>query len=258
MTELIARRQFAPLYIWLDTAFLILFLVLLLRKKKYMTVAVGLVMGLVYLAVDYGIFHLICHSRSISPGYSLFWVLFWMSMSYGFTNFAWIWLWLSRDEHLVEWSVLILSWWFCCPFLTQTLAPDAVPIVIERTTGAYHGYMAALLFVGYLGVIVYNLAQKDALRRISIPRLLVIGIAVQLGWEVGLLLGGIRSTGLTAAASLRTLTVNSLLETDLGMPYVYGLFIAYSRRWTEQFRPRPRKLSFSDRIAEDNRMARCR
>lgn len=65
MTEPIARRQFAPLYIWLDTAFLILFLVLLLRKKKYMTVAVGLVMGLVYLAVDYGIFHLICHSRRI-------------------------------------------------------------------------------------------------------------------------------------------------------------------------------------------------
>ncbi len=127
MTEPIARRQFAPLYIWLDTAFLILFLVLLLRKKKYMTVAVGLVMGLVYLAVDYGIFHLICHSRSISQGYSLFW----MSMSYGFTNFAWIWLWMSRDEHLVEWSVLILSWWFCCPFLTQTLDRAVSPAAPE-------------------------------------------------------------------------------------------------------------------------------
>ena len=130
MTELIARRQFAPLYIWLDTAFLILFLVLF-RKKKYMTVAVGLVMGLVYLAVDYGIFHLICHSRSISPGYSLFWVLFWMSMSYGFTNFAWNWLWMSRDEHLVEWSVLILSWWYCCPFLTQTLDRAVSPAAPE-------------------------------------------------------------------------------------------------------------------------------
>lgn len=127
MTELIARRQFAPLYIWLDTAFLILFLVLLLWKKEYMTVAVGLVMGLVYLAVDYGIFHLICHSSSISQGYSLFW----MPMSYGFTNFAWICLWMSRDEHLVEWSVLILSWWFCCPFLTQTLDRAVSPAAPE-------------------------------------------------------------------------------------------------------------------------------
>ena len=118
MTEIIAQRQFTPLYIWLDIAFLCEFLILLLMKKKYMTVLVGLVMGAVHMLVDYGIFHLVCHSRSISDGYSLFWVLLWMSMSYGFTNFTWIWLWLSKDEHLFEWSPVILSWWFCCPLLT--------------------------------------------------------------------------------------------------------------------------------------------
>lgn len=105
MEELITRRQFAPLYIWLDIAFLCVFLALLLWKRKYMTVLVGLVMGLVYMLVDYGIFHLVCHSRSITGG-SLFWVLLWMSMSYGFTNFTWIWLWLSKDKHLLEWSLL--------------------------------------------------------------------------------------------------------------------------------------------------------
>ena len=47
MEELIARRQFAPQYIWLDIAFLLLYLGLLLWKKKYMTVLVGLVMGVV-------------------------------------------------------------------------------------------------------------------------------------------------------------------------------------------------------------------
>ena len=118
MAELIARRQFSPLYIWLDIAFLVAYLGFLLWKKKYMTVLVGLVMGAVYLLVDYGIFHLVCHSRSITEGYSLFWVLLWMSMSYGFTNFTWIWLALSKDEHLLEWSLLILGWWFCCPLLT--------------------------------------------------------------------------------------------------------------------------------------------
>lgn len=115
MTEIIARRQFPPLYIWLDLAFLAVYLFLLLWKKKYMTVLVGAVMGLVYMLVDYGIFHLVCRSRTISEGYSLFWVLLWMSVSYGFTNFTWIWLWISRDSHLFEWSLLILSWWFCCP-----------------------------------------------------------------------------------------------------------------------------------------------
>lgn len=72
MTEIIARRQFAPLYIWLDIIFLIVFMSLLIWKKKYMTVIVGLIMGIVYMVVDYGIFHLLLHSRSISEGYSLF------------------------------------------------------------------------------------------------------------------------------------------------------------------------------------------
>lgn len=254
MTEIIARRQFAPLYIWLDIAFLCVFLALLLWKRKYMTVLVGLVMGLVYMLVDFGIFHLVCHSRSISAGYSLFWVLLWMSMSYGFTNFTWIWLWLSKDEHLLEWSLLILGWWFCCPLLTQTFAPEAVPIVIERTTGAYHGYMALILFAGYLGAILYNLRQRGSAFRIDLLWLLAIGVLVQFGWEAGLLLGGIRSAGFASfGEKLRTLTVNSLLETNLGMPYVYAIFTAYSAKFTEQLRRRAHPLSFSARIAENNR-----
>ena len=253
MTEIIARRQFAPLYIWLDTAFLIVFALILLWKKKYMTVLVGLVMGVVYMLVDYGIFHLLLHTRSISEGHSLFWVLLWMSMSYGFTNFAWIWLWLSKDKHLFEWSLLILSWWFCVPMITQTFAGDATPIVIERTTGSYHGYMAVILFVGYLGVIIYNLAQKDRLRRINIPWILTIGILVQFGWEAGLLIGGIRSAGFASASDkLMTLVVNSLLETNLGMPYVYCIFAVLTSKFTEQLRLRERRLTFVERVVENN------
>ena len=254
MTDIIARRQFVPLYIWLDVAFLMVFLALLLWRKKYMTVVVGLVMGMVYLLVDYGIFHLLLHTRSISQGHSLFLVLLWMSMSYGFTNFTWIWLALSKDEHLLEWSLLILGWWFCCPLLTQTFAGDAEPIVIQRTTGAYHGYMALILFVGYLGVIIYNLWQRDRDRRIHISWILAIGILVQFGWEAGLLLGGIRSAGFASMGDkLQTLVVNSLLETNLGMPYVYCIFVMYSARFTEQLRRREQKLTFMERIAENNK-----
>ena len=41
ITEIIARRQFAPLYIWLDLAFLAVLAGLLLWKKQYLTVLVG-------------------------------------------------------------------------------------------------------------------------------------------------------------------------------------------------------------------------
>ncbi len=147
-SDVIARREFMPTYIWLDVAFLIGFAALLVWRRKYMTLLVGLVMGGVYFAVGYGAFNLLTHSRSISGG-SMFWVLLWMSVSYGFTNFSWLWLWLSRDRHLAEWSMLILVWWLCCPLMSQTFtarfASGMQPIVIQRTTGAYHGWMAVIL-----------------------------------------------------------------------------------------------------------------
>lgn len=254
MTEIIARREFSPLYIAFDIAFLVLYGCLLLRKKKYMTFLVGFLAGILYMAVDYGIFHLVCHSRSISDGYSLFWVLLWMSMSYGFTNFTWIWLWISKDKHLSEWSMLILMWWFVCPLLTNTFAPQNMDkVIIQRTTGEYHGYMAAIMFVGYLILIIYNLS-RDKEHRINIPWLLAIGILVQFGWEAGLLIGGIRSAGFaTVEEKLKPLVVNSLLETNLGMPYIYFIFAAYSAKFTEQFNSRAEKLSIGERIAENNR-----
>ena len=251
MGELIARRTFSPLYIWLDIAFLVILGAMLLFKKKYMTFLVGLAAGVLYMLVDYGIFHLICHSRTIAEGYSLFWVLLWMSMSYGFTNFVWIWLWISRDSHLFEWSTLILGWWFCCPLITNTFAGEEL-IVIQRTTGAYHGYMAIILFVGYLGAILWNLFCQERCHRMPIPWMLVIGILVQLGWEAGLLIGGIRSAGFESfGAKMNTLIVNSLLETNLGMPYVYAIFIAVTAKYTEALRRRERPLSFTERIAEN-------
>lgn len=249
--ELIARRQFVPAYIALDTVFLLVLAGLLLWKKRRMAALVGGIMGVVYFIVDYGVFHLICHSRSIEGG-SLFWTLLWMSMSYGFTNFAWIWLALDKDEYLIEWSLLILCWWFCCPMLAQLIGFGQMPIVIQRTTGAYHGWMAAILFVGYLLAVVRNLGESDRKCRIDLLRLLAIGIAAQFAWEVALLLGGIRSAGLDFAEKLRPLIVNSLLETNLGMPYVYLIFVALTRRFTPALARREDVPSFRERIAENN------
>lgn len=251
MEEIIARRTFSPLYIWLDIGFLVILGALLLFKKKYMTFLVGILAGVLYMLVDYGIFHLVCHARTITEGYSLFWVLFWMSMSYGFTNFVWIWLWISKDKNLFEWSLLILGWWFCCPLIAGTFSDGKTFITIERTTGAYHGYMAVILFVGYLGLILWNLFCKRGEMRISIPWLLAIGILVQFGWEAGLLLGGIRSVGFESfGAKMNMLIVNSLLETNLGMPYVYAIYIAVTAKYTETFKKRADPLSFCRRVEE--------
>lgn len=251
--EVVAQRVFEPFYMWLDIAFLVVYAGLLLYKKKYTTVIVGVLAGILYQIVDFGYFNLISHSRSISEGHSMFWVLLWMSMSYGFTNFTWIWLWLSKDKNLFEWTLMILGWWFCCPLLTQTFGPHTDFIQIQRTTGAYHGWMAAILLVGYLILIVWNVTRKKKCERFQIPWLLAIGILVQLGWEVGLYLGGIRSAALSSMAEkLAPMIINSLLETNLGVPYMMLIFIAVSRKVKENLKPRSKKLTFTERLVENN------
>lgn len=260
--EVVAQRVFEPFYIWLDIVFLILFIALLLYKKKYTTVIVGVLAGILYQIVDFGIFHIATGSRHLiingaaGTEKQLFWVLMWMSVSYGFTNFAWIWLWISKDKNLFEWTALILGWWICCPLLTKTFGPHNRTITIWRETGAYHGWMALILFAGYLMLFIWNISRKKKYERINILWLLTIGILVQAGWEICLYLGGIRSanlgiTGISANA-FSTMIINSLLETNLGMPYIFIIFVNVSRRFTESLKKRKVKLSFTERIIENN------
>ena len=253
-SEIIAQRVFNPLYIYLDIAFLVGFCALLIVKKKYLTLLFALAGGILYMIVDYGIFHLWTHSRSIEGG-NMFWVLLWMSMSYGITNFAWIWLWFSKDKHLLEWSLAICIWWIAAPMLASTFGQALPPIKIQRTTGSYHGYMALILILGYGAAIVYNLFQKEKGKRFPLGWMLAIGILVQFAWEFSLLIGGIRSAEFTDwGTKITTLVVNSLLETNLGAVPIFCIYALVTSRFTEGLKRRDAKVKFIERIEELNKM----
>lgn len=255
--EIIAQRVFTPLYIYLDIVFLVVFCVLLALKKRYLTLLFALFGGILYMIVDYGIFHLALHTRSIENG-DLFWVLLWMSMSYGITNFAWIWLWISKDKHLLEWSLLICVWWIAAPLIADTFSQGVAPIVIQRTTGSYHGYMAIILFVGYCACLVYNMFQREKSRRFPLLWMLAIGILVQFAWEFSLLVGGIRSAAIDDwGRKLTTLVVNSLVETNLGLPIIFPLYCLITSRFTEDCKRRVGAATFTGRIEEINALKIC-
>lgn len=68
------------------------------------------------------------------------------------------------------------------------------------------------------------------------------------------MLGDIRTAGFaTLAEKLHPLVINSLLETNLGMPYIYLIFLAATRRFTEQLTARKASVTLAERIAENNR-----
>lgn len=249
--EVVAKRVFSHLYIYLDIVFLVALIALLVIKKRYLTVLFGLFGGILYMIVDYGIFHLAMHSRHIEGG-NLFWVLLWMSLSYGITNFVLIWVWIGKDKLTVEITLFILVWWIAAPMLAQSFGGSLPKVTIWRETKGYHGYMALILLAGYVWAIIYNLWQKDRTKRFPLLRLLLIGIAVQFCWEFSLLVGGIRSDGFTWEQKLNTIVVNSLLETNLGAVPIYCIFIAITSRLSENLKKRIDKPTFTQRIAELN------
>lgn len=223
--EVIPARVLNGLYIWLDIVFLCFLLILLLVRRKYLAALFGAFGGLLYFIVDYGGFYLMLHTRTVE-GADPFWFLLWLSISYGFTNFVWIWLWLDRDRHIFEWSLIIVTGWLSTALLSQNFGAGFGEISISRGTGSYHGIMAAILFIGYAILCVYNMKVSKE-KRAPLVWILSIGILVQFSWELILLISGIRAPGFAP------LVVNSLLETNLGLPYIYLIHQAVTRRRNE-------------------------
>ena len=223
--DVIAARTLNYLYIYLDILWLIIYALILIYRKRYMALIVGVIGGIIYFAVDYGIFYAVLGTRVVT-GIDTFWFLLWLSISYGFTNFAWIWLLLDRDGRGIEWSVLTIMGWVAVALLSQNFGAHFQQISIQRGTSGYHGIMALILVVGYLYLIVHNLGANGE-GKVNILWLMATGIGVQLSWEAVLLLTGIRPAGILP------LITNSLIETNMGMPYLYLIHKAISKRFKE-------------------------
>ncbi|MFQ9871930.1 MAG: hypothetical protein ACLRVT_02570 [Oscillospiraceae bacterium] len=137
-TEVIAARTMNGLYPILDILFLLSLLAVLLATKRFQAAIVGLLGGILYFLVDYGIFYLALGTRVVT-GADPMWFLLWLSMSYGFTNFVWIWVWLDRDHHALEWSLPYPPGWLCVALLSQNFGGSfgtiSISEALRTTTG---------------------------------------------------------------------------------------------------------------------------
>ena len=225
-------RNFNLLYIILDTLFIIILLGLLIYKKRNLTVLFALFGGILYTLVDFGGFYLLSHSRIVfingiqQDVLNTFLVLFWMSMSYGITNFIFIWVLISKDKLAKYWLFLIIMWWLICPSIASMGGENN--ITTFRTTTSYHGIMGIILVISYLILIIYTLISGKEI--VNILYLCLIGISVQFSWEFSLLINGIRPLN---ENSLQTLIINSCLETNLGMPAIYLIYHLINKKYNE-------------------------
>ncbi|KAH7824997.1 uncharacterized protein MONOS_6796 [Monocercomonoides exilis] len=229
--EIVPSRNLNYLYIPLDCVWLILLLVLLFITGRHATFIWSLCGGVLYWLVDFGIFHLALNERKVVGANTALFLL-WLSMSYGITNFAYIWLWLRKDKRAIEFTILIVCEWITTPLVADNYGAPFGQVSISRGTGSYHGFMAIFLAVSYSIVIIINLFRTNPKKRINLLWLNAIGITVQFGWEFSLLITGIRPMNKN---SFFTLIIDSLVETNLGLPAMYGIFLLVNKKFGETF-----------------------
>jgi hypothetical protein len=213
-------RTFSSFYIAVDITWLLVYAGILLYFRKSQALLVGLAMGVVLFAIDYGVYYRILGTRHIT-GADPFWFLSWFSLSYGITMFAWIWLLLDRDGHAVEWSLLPIGGWLAVAQLDDSFGHRFTQITTQRGVG-YHGVMAALMLAGYAVLVVYNLRHPQ--RKVNLLWLVAIGIGVQFAWEAVLVISGIRPP------LWQPIVVNSLIETNSGIPILWFVHRLITRK----------------------------
>lgn len=230
-------RNFNTLYIIIDSIFVLTLLGLLLWKRRNSTVLFALFGGVLYTVVDYCGFYLASGSREVfidgvlAGAGGTFWVLLWMSMSYGITNFAFMWVLMAKDKLAKYWIFLICMWWMICPSIAEM--GGAATIMTTRTVGAYHGWMGVVMVTQYLLLTILLIRDENKKPFVGLLTLCLIGFCVQFGWEFSLLVNGIRPMN---AASFKTLIVNSCMETNMCMPTTYAVYYFWSRHFHEDMR----------------------
>jgi hypothetical protein len=122
----------------------------------------------------------------------------------------------------------MITGWFTVALLSQNFESSFPVISIQRGTVSYHGVMALILMIGYTILILINIRSgRKGEKKINIWWILAIGIIVQFSWEAVLLITGIRSVG------FMPLIINSLLETNMGLPYLFLIHRVISSRYNE-------------------------
>lgn len=213
----IGSKTLSNLFIYLNFIWIILFVVILVMKKRYLALIVGMVGGiLLYILFYSGLRIRVSTSMNILL----------VSLGYGFSIFSWLWLLLDKDGRDVEWSIISIMGLFIVCYLSYGSAKLGIVSAIEKNLTSLYGWMALMMVVGYLYLSIRNMSGS-AQERVDILNLLTMGFIIQFSRELIFLFTNIRRLGVEA------LMFNSIIKINSILPFIYLLHRFIIRRFDE-------------------------
>ncbi len=206
-------RNFDLDYLIFDLIFFLIFLTVLIIKKKKIPIYVGLICGILFLIID-GIIWWNTGVREIKPPEYKFIVDFMMDFSYGFIAFSWVMIMFERNNFRenILWTVFVYSGWLITASLSQFLPLLDLEITTIRHMRNLRIVEIITVICGFLLLIFLRYDYK------TILFIFWTGFMLSFMMESYLLITRIRPSG------FELLLYDSLILTNQGVPYLYIFF----------------------------------
>ena len=219
-SQIVSREVYFSV-VYFDLAAVVLWIALILINKHYRPAIFMAVGYAIYLLVDAVFWMAILKIRVIHSDISPWLIQLWLQLGPGIIHPSWVCLMLEgtfgREEdrkriNRTFWTFAFFLVQFCPVFFQQSFHTDD-KIVVSRTMDSQRGFFILFGCLGYM----YLCYQKVPVKHIL--TLLLIGFTAEGFFEFSLFLSGVRQE------SLKTVLFDSLLEFNVGMPYIFILWI---------------------------------
>jgi len=219
-------RTFDMDFMYLDIAFCAVWMLVLLRQKRTIALWFGLFGAIVVFLVDDILWLRIQQTRFLEVPFNRDLFLLYFSFTYGMIEFSFVTVMFQAKSNKTRalWTLFLYGGWLATALISQHVGIDDRTIQTGRDMSNARIIEVALVASGYLLLLVLKYTWRP-MKSLAFPRMLylfLIGILVHFGMEITLLASGIRP----ADNYVDVLLFNSLLEFNMGVPFLYILWTA--------------------------------
>ncbi|MFW9969743.1 MAG: hypothetical protein ACFFDF_06045 [Candidatus Odinarchaeota archaeon] len=227
MVDAVVARSFGMDFIYFDLIFLAVWIFFLIRKKYWLPIAWGLCGWVIYIFTDYILWYLITQTRSYNGPLDPFVFFLWFCFSPGFVQFSYVFIMFEKRNRneLLFYTLLFYLGWILVSSGSQLIPLDDRLIEVSRDMNIANQRFNELIMVLINILVATILFLKKKLRLEDIIYIFLVGIMVEFSLELSLAISGIRQA--QGLWSLELLIINTLLEFNLGIVFMYLLWVPF-------------------------------
>lgn len=205
-------RHFQFDYILFDAIFLAVYIVVLIKQKRFSALKVGGLCSIAMYIIDGIIWHA---TRVREYVISAPWIKhptdFMMDISYGIVAFSWVWIAFERRslQDILFWTTLLFGGWLLVPFASRLFPIRDEPITTIRHMQSQVWVQIAVVAIGYALLFALKYDLKTVLYTFW------LGCMLAFMMEFSLFVSKIRPT------DVRVLVYETLILTNQGIPYLW-------------------------------------